>query len=157
MDLELWDKSRWKLWTPGYLPEEETHQQRNHQQKTTEEDEGRSVSHTNSTQDLSGTTTKWWRNYSEQTTEQEQERILKTLYTWKNKLQHNLPTPAQQNTRCGGWSDPQLTSWREGHTKKRPNNNPTPKTYRQPTKMRAQDKRAQIKETAPLNLIGIPP
>ena len=106
--------------------EEDNHQQRNHQQ-TTEEGEGGSGSYTNSTQDLSGTTTKWWRNYSEQTTEQEQERILKTLYTWKNKLQHNLPTPAQQNTRCGGWSGHQLTSWRETPTKE---NTKTIKTQR---------------------------
>ena len=41
--------------------------------------------------------------------EQEQERILKTLYTWKKHLQHNLPTHAQQNTRGGGQSDPQLS------------------------------------------------
>ena len=108
--------------------EEETHQQRNHQQITTEEGEGGSGSHTNSTQDQSGNTTKWWRNYSEQTTERERERILKTLYTQKNQLQHNLLTPARHNTRRGGWSDPQLTSWREGLTKERPNNQ-NPKTY----------------------------
>ena len=66
---------------------------------TTEEGEGGSGSHANSTQDLSGYTTKWWRNYSEQTTEQEQERILKPTYTWKNQLQHNLPPPVQQNTK----------------------------------------------------------
>ena len=59
-------KSRWKLWTPGYLLEEETHEQRNHQQITTEESEGGSGSHTNSTQDLSRNTTKWWRNYPAQ-------------------------------------------------------------------------------------------
>ena len=33
---------------------------------------------------------KWWGNYSKQTIEQEQERILKTLYAWKNHLQHNM-------------------------------------------------------------------
>ena len=71
--------------------------------------------------------------YSEQTTEQEQERTLETLYTGKNQLQHNLPTPAQEHTRGGGQSDPQLTSWREGPIKERPNNNQNPKTYRQPT------------------------
>ena len=59
------------------------------------------------------------------------ERNLKTLYTQKNQLQHNLSTPAQQNTRCGGWSDPQLTHWREGSTKERTNNNQNTKTYRQ--------------------------
>ena len=32
---------------------------------------------------------------TQQTTEQEQEKILKTFYTRKNQLQHNLPTPAQ--------------------------------------------------------------
>ena len=99
-----------------------------------EEGEGGSGSHTNSTSlDLSGNTTKWWRNYSEKTTEQEQETILKTLFTWKNQLQHNLPTRAQQNIRCGGQSDPQLTSRWEGPTKERPNNNQKPKTYTEPT------------------------
>ena len=54
------------------------------EQIRTEEGEGGSGSHTNSIQDLFGNTTKQWRNYSEQTTEQEQEKILRTLYTWKN-------------------------------------------------------------------------
>ena len=63
-----------------------------------------------STQDQSGITTKWWRNYPQQTTEKEREGNLKTLYTQKNQLQHNLSTPAQQNTRRGGQRDPQLTS-----------------------------------------------
>ena len=58
---------------------------------------------------------------------------LKTLYTQKNQLQHKLSTPALQNTRCSGWSDPQLTSWREGPTKETPNNNQNPKIYREPT------------------------
>ena len=31
--------------------------------------------------------------------------------------------PAQQKTRGGGQSDPQLTSWRDGPTKERPKNN----------------------------------
>ena len=75
-----------------------------------EEAEGGNGSHTNSTQDLSGNTTKYWRKYSEQTTEQEQEKSLKTLYTWKNQLQYNLPTPTQQQTRGGELSDPQITS-----------------------------------------------
>ena len=66
-------------------------------------------------------------------------KSLKTLETQKNQLQHNLPTPAQQNTRHGGHSDPQLTSWREGPTKERPNNNKIPKTYTEPTKTTAQD------------------
>ena len=100
---------------------------------TTEEGEGEIGSHTNPTQDLSGNTTKWWRNYSEQTTEQEQERIFKTLYTQKNQLQHNLPTPAQQKTKGGGQSDPQLTSVWEGPMKERPNNNQKPKTHIEPT------------------------
>ena len=69
----------------------------------------------------------------EQTTESDYERILKTLYTQKNQLQHNLLTPARHNTRRGGWSDPQLTSWWEGPTKERPNNNQKPKTYTDPT------------------------
>ena len=77
----------------------------------TEEGEGGSGSQTNSTQDLSGNTTKWWRNYPEQTSEQKQEKSLKTLYTWKNELKHNLPTPAQQKTRGGGQTYPQTTSW----------------------------------------------
>ena len=47
----------------------------------------------------------------EQTTEQEQEKSLKNLYTWKNHLQHNLPTTSQQKTRGGGQTDPQITSW----------------------------------------------
>ena len=42
-----------------------------------------------------------------------------------------LAAPGQQQTRCGGWSDPQLTSWREGPTKERPSNNQNPKTYRE--------------------------
>ena len=33
-------------------------------------------------------------------------KSLKTLYTWKNQLQHNLPTPAQQKTRGGRQKDP---------------------------------------------------
>ena len=70
-------------------------------------------------------------NYSEQTPEQGQEKSLKTLYTWKNQLQHNLPTAAQQNTRGGGQTDPQLTSWWEGLTKERPNNQ-NPITSREP-------------------------
>ena len=86
-----------------------------------------------STQDQSRNTTKWWRNYPDQMTEQERGRILKTLYTRKNLLQHNLSTPAQQNTRCGGHRDPQLTIWREGPTKEGPNKNQNIKTYREPT------------------------
>ena len=39
--------------------------------------------------------------------------------------QRAAPTPAQQNTRCGGWNDPQLTSHREEPTKERPQNNQT--------------------------------
>ena len=31
--------------------------------------------------------------------------------TWKNHLQQNLPTPAQQKTRGGGQTDPQINSW----------------------------------------------
>ena len=73
-----------------------------------------------SIQDLSGYTTKQWRNYPEQTTEQEQERSLKALYTQKNQLQHKLSKPAQQNKRCSGQSDPQSTSLREGPTRERP-------------------------------------
>ena len=65
--------------------------------------------------------------------EHEQEKSLKTLYIWKNQLQHNLPTPAQQKTMGGGQSDPQLTSWWEGPTKETPNNNQKPKTYTDPT------------------------
>ena len=64
---------------------------------------------------------------------QEQEKILKTLYAWKNQLQHNLPTPAKQNTRGGGHGDPQLTSRWKGPLKERPNNNQKPKTYTEPT------------------------
>ena len=47
--------------------------------KNTEEGEGGSGSHTNSTQDLSGNTNTWWRNYSEEKTEQEQEKSLTSL------------------------------------------------------------------------------
>ena len=99
----------------------------------TEEGEGGSGSHTNSNQDLSGNTTKQWRNYSEQTTEQEQEKGLKTLFTQKNQLQYKLPTPAQQKTTGEGQTDPQITSWWEGPIKERPNNNQNPKTYTDPT------------------------
>ena len=70
---------------------------------------------------------------SEQTTEQEQEKSLKALYTWNNQLQHNLPTRAQQKMRGRGQTDPQLTSWWEGPTKERPNNNENMKTYTEPT------------------------
>ena len=52
------------------------------------------------------------------------------LYTQKNQLQHNLPTPAQQKTRSAGQTDPQITSWWETPTKERPNNNQKPKTHR---------------------------
>ena len=58
----------------------------------------------------------------EQTTEQEQEKSLKTLHTQKNQLEHNLPTPVQQKTRGGGQTDPHIPSCWEGPTKKRPNN-----------------------------------
>ena len=92
-----------------------------------------SGNHTNSTQYLSGNTTKCWRNYSEKTTEQEQEKSLKTLYTWKNQLQYKLPTPEQQKTRGGGQTDPQITSWWEIPTKESLNKNPKPKTYTEPT------------------------
>ena len=61
------------------------------------------------------------------TTEQEGERIFKTLYTMKNQLQHNLPTPAQQKTRGGGQTDPQTTSWWERPTKERPKKNEKPR------------------------------
>ena len=67
------------------------------------------------------------------TTEQEQDKSLKTLYTWKNELQHNLPTPAQQKTRVGGQADPQIISWWERPTKERPNKNQKPKIYTEPT------------------------
>ena len=46
---------------------------------------------------------------------------------WKNQLQHNLPTPAQQKTRGEGQADPQITSWWEGPSKERPNNKPKTK------------------------------
>ena len=80
------------------------------------------------TEDQSGITTKQWRNFPEQTTEYQWERSLKTLERQKNQLQHNLSTPAQQNTKRGGGSDSQLTSWQEGPAKERPNNNQNPKT-----------------------------
>ena len=60
-------------------------------------------------------------------------KILKTLFTQKNQLRQNLPTPAQQKTRRGGQTDPQITPWWEGPTKERPNNNQKPKTYTEPT------------------------
>ena len=100
-----------------------------HQEIRTEEGEGGSESHSNSTEDLSENTTKQCRNYLEQTAEQEQEKIIKNLYTWKNHIQHNLTTHAQQKTTGGVQSDPQLTSWWEGPTKEKPNNNQKPKTY----------------------------
>ena len=109
--------------------EKETHKQRNHQQITREECDGGSGSHTNSTQDLSRNTTKQWRDYSQQTIEQEKAKSLKTWYIWKTQFEHNLTTPAQQITRGGGESDPQSSRWWEGHTKEIPNNNQKPKTY----------------------------
>ena len=92
----------------------------------------REWNHTNSTQDLSGNTNKYWTNYSEQTTELEQERSLKHLYTQMNQLQHNLPTPTQKKTRGGGQTDPQITNWWEGLTKEIPNNDQLLKTYIDP-------------------------
>ena len=59
----------------------------------------------------------------------------KKLYIHKNQLQHNLLTPAQQNTIGGGQSDLQLTKEREGPTKERSNNNQNPITSREPKKM----------------------
>ena len=59
--------------------------------------------------------------------------------TQKNKLQHNLPTPAQQKTRGGGQTDPQITSWWERPTKERANKNQKPKTYIEPKETTAQD------------------
>ena len=64
-------------------------------------------------------------------TEQEQEKSLKTLYTQRNQLQHNLPTHTQQKTRGGGQTDPQLTSWWERPTKESLNKNQKTKTYRE--------------------------
>ena len=63
----------------------------------------------------------------------------KPWYAWKNQLQHNLPTPAQQKTRGGGQTDPQITSWWERPTKERPNKNQKTKTYTEPTETTAQD------------------
>ena len=80
------------------------------------------------------------------------------MYTQKNQLQHNLPTPAQQKTRGGGQTDPQITRWWEGPSKERPNNNQKPKTYTEPTETTAKHQKDQeIKETVPLNLTGILP
>ena len=52
----------------------------------------------------------------------------KILHIRKNELQHNLPTPAQQKTRGGGQTDPQITNWWEGPMKERPNKNQKTKT-----------------------------
>ena len=41
--------------------------------------------------------------------EQEQEKSIKTSNTQKKQLQHYLPIPAQQKTKGGGQSDPQLS------------------------------------------------
>ena len=68
----------------------------------------------------------------EQITEQEQKKSLKTLYTRKNQLQHNLSTPAQQKIRGGGQTDAQITSWWEDPRKERPNNNQNPNTHTEP-------------------------
>ena len=76
---------------------------------------------------------------TQQTIEQEQEKSLKTLYTRKNHLQHNRPTPAQQKTRGGGQTDTQIISCWEGPAKERPNNNQKPKTYTESTKTTAKD------------------
>ena len=58
---------------------------------------------------------------------------------WKNQLQHNLPTPAQQKSRRGGQTDPQITSWWERPIKVCLNKNQKPKTYTEPTLTTAQD------------------
>ena len=63
----------------------------------------------------------------------EQEKSFKTLYTRKNQLQHNLPTPAQQKTRVGGQADPQIISWWERPTKERLKKTQKPKTYTEST------------------------
>ena len=52
------------------------------------------------------------------------------MYTWKNQLQHNLPTPAQQKTRGGEQSDSQLTSWWDGCTIERPKTTKTKDIHR---------------------------
>ena len=44
-------------------------------------------------------------------------KSLKTVYTWKKQLQNNMAISAQQKTRGGGQSDPQITSWWERPTK----------------------------------------
>ena len=72
--------------------QEETHQQSNHQQLRTES-EGIEVKLTQPRTYLeiqlnSGEITQ------NKQLEQEQEKSLKTLYTWKNQLQHYLLTPA---------------------------------------------------------------
>ena len=59
--------------------------------------------------------------------------------THGNQLQHNLPTPAEQKTRDGGQTDPQISSWWERPTKERPNKNQKPETYTEPTETTAQD------------------
>ena len=74
-----------------------------------------------------------------QRTDQKQEKSLKTLYTQKNQMQHNLPTPAQQKTKGGGQTDTQITSWWERPTKERANKNQKLKTYTEPTETTAQD------------------
>ena len=47
----------------------------------------------------------------------------------------NTTCPHLHNTiqEVGGQNDPQLTSWWEGPTKERPNNNQNPKTYTEST------------------------
>ena len=82
--------------------QEETHQQSNHQQLRTES-EGIEVKLTQprtylETQLNSGEIT-----LNKQLNKSK--RKPQTLYTWKNQLQHNLPTPAQEKTRGGGQTD----------------------------------------------------
>ena len=55
-------------------------------------------------------------------------------------MEEPAPTqPAQQKTRGGGQTDPQITSWWERPTKERPNKNQKPKTYTEATETTAQD------------------
>ena len=87
-------------------------------------------------EDLSGDTTK---SENKQLNKSKRKASKPCKHGRKNQLQYNLPTPAQQETRRGGQTDPQITSWWERPTKERPNKNQKPKTYTETTETTAQD------------------
>ena len=123
-------KEEVQLWTPGYLLEEDTHQQRNHRQEE-QKKEGVEVTQTQPRIYLeihlnSGEIT---HNKQLNKSKRKASKPCKHRRTSSN----TTCSPSQQKTGGGGQTDPHITSWWEGLTKERPNNNQKPKTYMEPT------------------------